>query len=155
MNRKILAILGILVLAVSVSAVSAFGLDDLVGGSSEAQNVTIDGFEFPIPSGFEENVTLDVVDEKASVGGVDYTYCQKAFENDNGDIVSILVADYGEYEVNDEVVSVMGGEKTTINGIEGYISENEGIHIFAYPKEDKLVVITADNENDIDGFVAE
>ena len=145
--KKILAILAILVLAVSVSAVSAFGLDDLAGGSSQPQNVTVDDFEFPMPAEFKENVTFDVVDEK--------TYCQKAFQNEKGDFVSILVGDYGEYTVDDDVISLMGGEKTTISGVDGYISENEGIHIFAYPKEDKLVVITADNENDIDGFVAE
>lgn len=155
MNRKIIAILAILVMAVSVSAVSAFGFDDLVGGDSsdEPKTVEIDGFEFALPDDFKENSSYEAINEKSETGNVEYTYCQKLFENSKGDSVSILVGDYGDLKVTDSIISTLGGEKTTIKGIDGYMSEESGISIFSYPKDDKLVVITADNEDQIEGFI--
>lgn len=155
MNKKIIAILSILVIAASVSAVSAFGFDDLVGGGSsdEPKTVEIDGFEFALPDDFKEDTSYEAIDEKSETGNVEYTYCQKLFQNDKGDSVSILVGDYGDLKVTDSVVSAISGEKTTIKGIDGYLSEESGIFIFSYPKDDKLVVITADNEDQIEGFI--
>ncbi len=151
MNKKILAILGILIVAVSISTVSAglFGDD----GASDLKNVTIDGIDFNLPDGFSEDVSSESVNETSSVGGFEYKYNQKLFENDKQDYVSILVGDYGEYKVTDEIVSTVADEKQTINGIDGYTADKDGIHIFAYPKNDKLVVLTATEKDLFDDFL--
>ena len=138
MNRKILVILSLIIVVVASGVIYA---------ASTENTVEIDAFEFNIPDGYVEDVTAESMDEKTSSGGVDYTFCQKLFEKGNGDVISILVADYDGYEVTDEVVSVMGGEKTTINNVSGYLNEDNGIHIFSYPKDKKLVTITATDKD--------
>ena len=45
MNKKILAILALLIVATSIGAVSAFDLSDLFGGAQN-ETVTIDGVDF-------------------------------------------------------------------------------------------------------------
>ena len=154
MNRKILAILSVLIVLASISAVSAFGMDDLLGGSSdEAKNVTIDGMDFQIPAGFEEDPSYESVNEKSSVGGLEYTYNQKLFANDENQTVAILVGDYGDYEVTDDVIQVIADEKQTIKGIDGFTTDKDGVYIFAYPKDGKLVVLTATEDNLFEDFL--
>lgn len=151
MNKKILALLTLLVIVASASAVSAFGFDDLLGGG-ENETVTIDGIDFNIPAGFKEDTNYSAENEKTSVGSVSYTFDQKLYEK--GDTaVSILVADYGENKVTDEIVGSIGGEKETIKGINGYSSVENNIYIFSYAKDDKLVTITSTDEKVISDFL--
>ena len=56
MNKKILAILVLLIVATSISAVSAFDLGALFGGAQN-ETVTLDGVDFNIPAGFLEDPT--------------------------------------------------------------------------------------------------
>ena len=149
MNKKIIAILSLLIVLMSITAVSAFGLDDLLGDNRPDQNITIDNIKFQLPAEFEEDKNYESINEKASQGGVEYTYSQKTFQNDDGNSISILVGDYGEYKVTDEIVSVMGGEKTTINNVTGYLSHEDDIIVFGAAKNNKLIVITAEDEDDI------
>lgn len=153
MNKKIILALTLVVIAASITAVSAFSLDDLTGGSSEPEKITIDGIDFQVPDGFTEDPLYESVNETSSQGGVEYTYNQKLFENDKNQSVSILVGDYGEYKVTDDVIQVVADEKKTINGIDGYTAEEDGIYIFAYAKNDKLVVLTATEDNLFDQFL--
>ena len=46
------------------------------------KNVTIDGIDFNLPDGFSEDVSSESVNETSSVGGFEYKYNQKLFEND-------------------------------------------------------------------------
>jgi len=149
-NKKILALLTLIVLAASVSAVSAFGFDDLLGGENET--VTIDGIDFNIPAGFKEDANYSAENEKTSIGSVSYTFDQKLYEK-GSTAVSILVADYGENKVTDEIVGSIGGEKATLNGIDGYSSKENDIYIFSYAKNDKLVTITSTDEKVISDFL--
>ena len=146
MNRKILVILSLLIV------VAASGI---IYAASTENTVEVDDFKFNIPDGYVENVTAESVDEKTSSGGVDYTFCQKLFEKGNNDAISILVADYDGYEVTDEVVSVMGGEKTTINNVDGYLNDDDGIYIFSYPKDKKLVAITSTDKDSFKDVIIE
>ena len=125
----------------------------IIYAASNENTVQVDEFEFNIPDGFVENVTAEAVNEKTSSGGVEYTYCQKLFEKGLFEAISILVAEYGGYEVTDEIVSAMGGEKTTINDVDGYLGNESGIFIFSYPKEGKLVTITATDKELFDEIV--
>ena len=139
MNKRILVILSILVVVAGAGIIYA---------ANSENTVQVDDFKFNMPDGYVENVTAEAVDEKTSSGGVEYTYCQKLFEKGLNNAISILVAEYDGYDVTDEVVSVMGGEKTTINNVDGYLSEESEIYIFSYPKDGKLVTITS-TEKDI------
>ncbi|MBR2664870.1 MULTISPECIES: hypothetical protein [Methanobrevibacter] len=151
MNKRIIAILSLLIVVAGASAVSAFGFDDLMGGDSN-ETVTINGFDFNVPAGFEEDANYSKENESASVGVIDYTYDQKLFEK--GPVaVSILVADYGENKVTDDVVAAIGGNQTTIAGIDGYLDYNNGIYSFNYAKNDKLVTITSSDEDVISDFI--
>ena len=151
MNRKIIAVLSLLILVAGASAVSAFSFDDLMGGDSN-ETVTIGGFDFNLPNGFEEDASYSKEKESASVGSIDYTYDQKVFER-GSTAVSILVADYGENKVTDEVVAAIGGNETTIAGTDGYLDFSNNIYAFSYAKNDKLVTITSSDKDVIGDFI--
>lgn len=148
MNRKIIAISALLILAVGVSAVSAFSLSDLTGSSSDAGVVTIDGIDFNIPDGFveEKNLALDgVVNE---TNGVQYTTWGKTYANDENMVVSIGVATYDGVEVTDEIAQYIGGDRLSINGVEGYEYKVAPYDGFTYAQDGKLVIIST-NDGDL------
>ena len=152
MNKKIIAVLSLLIVVAGASAVSAFGFDDILGGDSNNETVTIDEFEFNIPAGFVEDTNYSKENVSASVGVIDYTYDQKLFERGHV-AVSILVADYGENKVTNDVVGAIGGNETTIAGIDGYLDYNNNIYSFNYAKNDKLVTITSSDKDVISDFI--
>ena len=155
MSKKILAILTLFVVAISISAVSAFDLGDLVGETSnaEAQNVTIDGIDFMIPAGYaeDENLTLDGV--KNETAGVEYTTWGKTYENDKHDVISIGVATYDGVEVDDSMPAYIGGNEKTVNGVKGYEYNVDSFSGFTYAKNGKLVIISLTDEKVLDELV--
>ena len=155
MNKKIFAILTLLVVAVGVSAVSAFDLNDLMGGisSDEAQNVTIDGIDFVIPAGYveDENLSLDGV--KNNTAGVEYLTWGKTYENDKDDVISIGVATYDGVEVDESMPAYIGGDEKTINGVKGYDYDVKPFSGFTYAKNGKLVIISLTDEKVLDELI--
>ncbi len=87
-----------------------------------------------------------------SAGGVDYIVNSKTFECNTTQVV-ILVADYSPQKVTDEIISAVGENRTAINGIDGYISFDDGFYNFSYEKNDRLVVITSNDEDVIGDFL--
>lgn len=154
MNKKI--ILGLFLVLIAVMAIgsaSALDLGSLLGGDdAENQTVTIDGIDFNIPAGFKENKQEETVSEMQQIGDVNYTTNGKVFENGT-DCVAILVADYGQYKVTDEIAASVGGEAKTFNGVKGYFTTDGEYKVFDYAKDDKLVVISATNEDSIADFI--
>ena len=148
MNRKIIAIFALLILAVSVSAVSAFGLSDLTGSSSDAGVVTIDGIDFNIPDGFSEEKNLAIDGEVNETDGVQYTTWGKTYINDENKVISIGVATYDGVEVTDEMPQYIGGDKVTINGVDGYEYNVASYDGFTFAKDGKLIIIST-NDGDL------
>lgn len=148
MNRKIIAIFALLILAVSVSAVSAFGLSDLTGSSSDAGVVTIDGIDFNIPDGFSEEKNLAIDGEVNETEGVQYTTWGKTYINDENKVISIGVATYDGVEVTDEMPQYIGGDKVTINGVDGYEYNVASYDGFTFAKDGKLIIIST-NDGDL------
>lgn len=148
MNRKIIAIFALLILAVSVSAVSAFGLSDLTGSSSDAGVVTIDGIDFNIPDGFSEEKNLAIDGEVNETNGVQYTTWGKTYINDENKVISIGVATYDGVEVTDEMPQYIGGDKVTINGVDGYEYNVASYDGFTFAKDGKLIIIST-NDGDL------
>lgn len=151
MNRKLFAICALLMVALSVSAVSAFDVGDLFGLGKDS-TVEIGGVEFNIPEGFIEDTKHESVNESAKSGSIDYILNGKCFEK-NSTIVSILVADYGKYNVTDKVLSEVGDEKATINGINGYITYDGDLYVFSYEKNSDLVSISTNDKDVIGDFL--
>ena len=153
MNRKIIAILALLVVAIGMGAVSAFSLSDLTGSSSDAEMVTIDGIDFNIPAGFveEEDLSLDGVVNETQ--GIKYTTWGKTYVNDENKVISIGVATYDGVEVDDEIAKYIGGDRLSINGVDGYeynVGQFEG---FAYAKDGKLVIISTNDGSVLDELI--
>lgn len=142
MNRKILAILALLIVVAGAGVVSAFSFGDLTGSSSDAETVTIDGIDFNIPAGFEEEekLALDGVENETS--GVKYTTWGKTYSNDKNEVISIGVATYDGVEVDDSVAQYVGGDELSINGVDGYDYTYPPFDGFAYAKDGKLVIIS-------------
>ncbi len=152
MDKKILAIFALLIVAVGIGAVSAFDLGDLTGGSNEAENVTIDGIDFVIPAGYTEDESLAVNGDVNNTEGVEYTTWGKTYENDK-EVISIGVATYEGVEVDDTVPSYIGGAEKTINGVKGYEYDVSPFEGFTYAKNGKLVIISVTDENALNEIV--
>ena len=154
MNKKIILGLSLVLIAVmAMGFASAFDLGSFLGGG-ENQTVTIDGIDFNIPAGFKEDPKQAKVNQMNEVGGVTYTTNGKLYENGNTK-VALLVADYGQHKVTDDVVKKLGGTRKTIGGVDGYIDHNGNYTVFSYAQDDKLVVISATDENVISDFIIE
>ena len=152
-NRKILFIGLLAIFAIVIAgSVSAFDLGFLSGGSGP-EEITIEGINFTIPEGYKEDANNSFVNETASVGSLTYTMNGKTFENDDGDAIAILIADYGEYNVTDEVLQQVADKPKTINGHDGYVKKDGIFTIFSYEEDGDLVTITASDEDIIDQVV--
>lgn len=145
MNKKfliIIALIGIFaVLSVSAADVDNSTLDN------GTKNITLDGINFTIPEGFSENVSLRSLNKSNDNLFIHYTTNSKTYENGTVSI-SMLVAVYDDAEMTDEIVSTIGGQKTTINGVNGYLGTSKGYPTFSYEKDNKLATV-ASNDPDI------
>ena len=152
-KRKILFIglLAIFAIVIAGSA-SAFDLGFLTGDSGP-ETVTIEGIDFNIPEGYKEDENYSYVNETASSGSVKYVMNGKTFENDKGDAIAILIADYGKYNVTDDILKQVADEKKTINGHDGYVKVDGIFTIFSYIEDGDLVTVTASDESVIDQVV--
>lgn len=154
MNKKIIFGVSLVLIAVmAIGSASAFDLGSLLGSDAN-ETVTIDGIDFNIPEGFIEDPKEATINETNEQSGITYITNGKVYEKD-GVIVALLVADYGEYKVTDEIAGAVGGEATTINNVDGYLSTDGIYKVFNYAKDDKLVVISANDEDVIADFIME
>lgn len=155
MNRKLIAILALSIVALSIGAVSAFDLGDLTGGNSasEAQNVTIDGIDFNIPAGFEEDTDLAINGEKNETKGIEYTTWGKTYSSKDSDVISIGVATYDGAEVDESMPAYIGSGEKTINNVSGYEYDVPPFEGFTYAKNGKLVIISVTDESLLDEIV--
>lgn len=165
LNRiAILAILAILTVVLAGSA-SAFDLGFLTGSDdSEPLEVNVGGIDFNIPAGFTENEDYKMVNESTGTDGADYYMSAAGFEDDTKQkAIYIMVADYGQYNVTDEVLQyvadTMDGEAKTINGHSGYIAKqtndqadvlnmtDDSIYLYIYEENGDLVYIGATDQS--------
>ncbi len=115
-----------------------------IGMAFAADN--IGGHNFNIPNGFHE--------ESSNATPVNSgTQFNKVFKNDKGDIINITVFTTGK-DTNFTVSPDSSYQNKTINGINGFISNNTVTHIptfsFAEDNNQRFVSIAATNENDIE-----
>lgn len=155
-NRYILFLLSAFLMAMVVlGSASAFDFSFLFGGNdtSEAQNITIDGVDFQIPAGFNEDEKYAINNQTNNSGSISYKTNGKTFTNDKNDVISIGVALYDGYKVDDEFVGLLGGNKTTYNGQTGYLIDQSGLFMFNYARNGKLVIITTNDDSIIEELI--
>ena len=149
MNKKIL-VLFLFVAIVSMSTACAFDFNDLLNPSSNDQageNVTIYGIDFNIPSGFTEVINESVDNEADDNPYVDYNLSSKTYVNTNGDVI-IVSASTSDTPADDNFAkdASEGGNKTTINGVEGYTYSDSDFESFTFAKDGKLVIISVSDK---------
>ena len=156
MDRKILFGIMLVFMAIfAISSVSAFDLGFL-GFGDENETVTIDGIDFNIPAGFEED--KDYSAENGTDLGDDFTFTTngKMYIKDDT-AVYLLVGQLDDVEIVDAVLKEIGGNKTKINGVDGYLIgvENENVPLFAFyhEKDDKIVLIMSNDKDVIGDFI--
>jgi hypothetical protein len=149
MNKKIL-VLFLFVAIVSMSTACAFDFNDLFNPSSNdsaGENVTIYGIDFNIPDGFSE-VTNESIDNEADDNPyVDYNISSKTYANTQGDVIMIS-ASSSDISANDSFAkdASEGGNKATINGVDGYTFSDSGFEGFTFAKDGKLVIISVSDK---------
>jgi hypothetical protein len=153
MNKKILALLSFFIVIAGMSAASAIDfneISDLIMGTPD-NNVNVSGIDFNIPDGFKE---LDNESFENDNPLVDYNTSSKTFMNNSGDVIILSVSFSSDIPVDDNFAkeASLGGNKTTINGVEGYESTDPNFYDFTFAKDEKLVIISASDKeliNDI------
>ena len=151
MNRKILAILALLIFVAGISAVSAFDLSDIFGGGQN-ETVTIDGVDFNIPAGFEldptnttEKAVEPLIKEGAQISSKGYIKDDTA--------VGLFVVNITNGLTNKQALEAMGGNETTINNVTGNLKQDEDVFLFNFEKNDRIVVISTTDEKLIGDFL--
>lgn len=155
MNKKILTILAFFVVIVGMSTACAFDLNDLLGGGSSnnattnsSDNVTIEGITFKIPSGFSEVLNDSSHNHTYDNPYVNFTFSSKDYLNGSASWIHISASQANDIKANDTIAEYVAvdGNKTTINGVNGYVFNDIVGYGFTYAKDGKLVVISSDNK---------
>ena len=154
MNRKIIAIFALLIVAAGMSAVSAFDLGDIFGGG-ENQTATIGGVDFNISAGYENDTQTVSSQFTKAFESAGYKVDAAGYAKGSTGVV-IAVVDYSDFEISDEEIQqefATGGNTTTINNITGASTIDDGAYVFSYAKDYKYVVISADSEQTVSEFL--
>lgn len=158
MQKRSILFIGFLAMLaiVVVGSASAFDLGSILGDSSSAdepQTVTIEGINFTIPEGYKEADNSSFENETASVGSLTYTMNGKTFEN-GSDAFAILIADYGDYNVTEDILTQIADDKATYGGQDGYVKVDNGFTVFSYIVDGDLVSISTSDDSVIDEILS-
>ena len=150
MNKKILVLLSFAVVVAGMSTACALDLNDLsnVLLSSPEENVTVCGINFTVPEGYSEIENESVDSEPLGVPLLDVNISTKSFMNEKGDVL-ILSASSSDVPANDDYAKDAAGEegnRTTINGVDGYQYNDPDFYGFTFAKDGKLVIISASDK---------
>ena len=160
---KKIVVLGVILLAICVSVAAVSAADDDEGwsfsfSSSESSNsdggelsiendkLTIQGIEFTIPEGFEENKSA----EKVGIDGQDgfEGFKISGAEFNKGDEFIIIKVVFGGVELDEDTYTPADDTVTKeVAGQNGWFSEYSDSVSFDYIKDGKLVEIFAPNED--------
>ena len=146
MNRKLITLLAILIAVTNISAVSAFDFGSLFG-SDENKTVNINGMNFNVSGGFQENTTNAAQEAKAALEKQGLNVTTKIYMKDSK-AVGFYVSNYTNLGLSsDQVLSSFNGSSTTIKNITGFMREDEGAYIFSYTKDGCVIFIISNDKN--------
>ena len=148
MNKKIFTICALLIVITSISAVSAFDLGEILGFGGD-ETVTIGGIDFNIPAGYKEDSTnpFNIIEGLIDEG---YDFDGKVYVKDNIN-VGIFVYNYSSTDA-DEILGSFENE-TTIGDIGGFMEFDDEDYVFAYTKDNCIVLIASNDKNVIGDFI--
>lgn len=154
MIKKILVLLSLFVVLAGMSSVCALDFSDLFMSNS-GDNVTVDGIDFNVPKGFSEIENSSYDNETDDNPYVDYNMSVKVFTNASGDLIELSVSESADVNVTDSMArdASVDGNKTTINGVDGYVFEGTGFSGFSYAKDGKLVIVSAPNKELLNNII--
>ena len=142
MNKKIFAVLGLLLIVMAGCAYAADSAD-----SANNNTVTISGLNFTIPEGFTEDVEEAVVNQSGSDENYTFITNERMFSDDEN-VVLISVSTFDQNVTEDYLQDL--GEKTTISNTTGYFEDLGFLALFSYLEDGKLVILTANDKNIIE-----
>jgi hypothetical protein len=134
--KNLIVILSCMALACMVMAHVSAGD---VHYSEESENITFEGIDFTIPQGFGESKDMEDFDDMGSEGKTCF-YINEY----NGEIVITVFSDWMGMSL--EELEKENATKTSINGHKGWNYTENGLHYFAYIKDDKGVLVGVTNE---------
>lgn len=162
MKKIVCVLIALLAVCLTLSAVSAdegwsfsFG-SNTDGGELEYSdgNLTIQGFNYTIPTGYEEQVDMQSigVEDNESEG---YYYTTDVFTK--GDDQIIITVTYSDENITADDFTFTGNpDNTTISGIAGYSEEkDDGSYAFTYFEDGYMIGITAPDEATVEKLLAE
>lgn len=140
MDFKKILIISLVLVAIfaSLSVASAGLIEDIFGGSD--QNVTIEGENFTIPSGFEENVNESY---EKSYGEFNTTY---RYYEDLTNYISITVDSYNSESGAKDVGMYDAAVNKTISHKTGHFVKQGDECMFIYRNGTKLVTVSTSDE---------
>lgn len=140
MKRKIFFALILLIAAAAIVASAD-------AASVKYKSVDIGGIDFNVSDEFAEDENHRIVNETYD----DCTQNGKLFQKADT-VVMIVVSKFGD-KIGRANVSELGGYKFSVNGADGYLS-NEGLFdVFSYAKDGKLVSISTNDKNILKQFI--
>ena len=150
MKLKHFLIIGLAIAIVAVAPLSAADDDDVsilsaldITPFNEDTNVTIDGINFNVPKGYGEQKDLAKDDDKYNLGSEEITLSNHQYLNEDGDMLSLQVVFIKDKNFTmDSLSPEDGAVKKTINGKDGFYSEQDGIAMFMYAQDGKSVQVT-------------
>ena len=142
LGNKTIIIGGLIIVAILILVV---GIASLNSG-----DISLNGVNFNIPDGFEENVDLRKDNELMPiVGGFLINYNFRGYEADNGDAIAIGVSTGNGLSLTEDVMFSMapGATKKTINSHEGAFSKVDRGYRFMYLDGEKFVQVIVSDES--------
>ena len=111
--------------------------------------VTIQGFKFTIPDGFEENETNKKVGEEANQTSFP-GFKESTVAFDKGDERYLITVIFGDTEIDNDSYEPAGNAATKeLEGINGWYEEYDGGASFDYIEDGKLIHLFAPDEQSL------
>lgn len=145
MNKKIISICALLLVVISISAVSAFDLGDLFGTNEKTVNVN--GVDFILPDGFKEDTTNTSKEATSALKDLGLNVTVKIYTNGSS-AVGFYVSNYTSLGLKSDVVlNTIGGNPTTVKNVTGLMKSENGANMFSYTQGDYLILINTNNKD--------
>lgn len=147
MNKKLLAILTLLILVTCITAVSAFDLGGIFGDDKKNETVTLDGIKFNIPSDYKEATSNQTKSVAAKYEQLGANVTAKFYTNEKEGIGFFVCNFTGKGGVPAEFSHPSTGNETTIKNITGFMDHSDKeATLFSFTKNDTLVLVSSTND---------
>lgn len=130
---------------VPLAAADDTNILDAMGVKPVTQDTTVNigGIDFVIPKGFGEETDLKKDNETIDLVGSKVSMHTHVYTNEKADLLSINVFSGEKANLTEELNGSDGEVEKTINNQKGYYSEEDGMAMFTFVKDNKMAQISA------------